>query len=80
MYYRLESSGLYFDRPAKNTRYTMLKHDSRWINPKRFDILASNKNKYKSDGLSTVKYNLVGFVKYSLFTHISVDIDRPSQL
>ena len=80
MYYRLELSGVYFDRPAYNTKYSMLKHLTRWANPKRYEILMTNKNQYKNDGLTTAKYTNLGSVKYSLFTHLLVDVGVPTNI
>jgi hypothetical protein len=77
MYFRLESSGVYFDRPARNTKYIMLKHKTRWANPLRDDLLIRNKNKYKIDGLSNCNYTLHGYVKYALLTHLLIDVGPP---
>jgi hypothetical protein len=71
---------LYFDRPARNTKYIMLKHNKQSKNLKRVNILHEGLGKYKNEGLSTVQYKLVDLVKYPLFTHILIDVGSPSSL
>jgi hypothetical protein len=77
MYYRLKFANILFERPARNTKYTMLKHDGRFLNPDRLNLLNSARDRYKSDGLNSLKYELFGIVKYPLFTHILIDVGAP---
>ncbi len=75
MFNRLKKSKLNFKRPSNNTRYTMLKHKARYMNPDRVNIL-NDKRSYKNDGLNSVRFSLTGIVKYLIFTHIMIDVGK----
>ena len=75
MYKRLKKSNLGFERPSKNTNYTMLSHKARYKNPDRVNIL-NDKRVYTEDGLNSVEFNLTGIVKYSMLTHILIDVGK----
>lgn len=76
MYYRLIGSNINFERPLRNTNYTMLKHESRYKNPDRVKIMSQRKP-FKKDGLSNVKYSVENIVQYSMHTHFSIDPGKP---
>jgi hypothetical protein len=87
MYYRLINNGVGLIRPHRNTVYVMMNHTFGKINPipnpnpKRFELLKGCVARMKKDGLNSVQYELLEFIKYPMFTFISVDIgDQPKQL
>ncbi len=74
MYYRLQYTKINFARPVSSTVYTMLSHKHQEHNPNRFNLLNKTKENYKRDGLNSLNYKLNGIVKYSLFTHLLIDV------
>lgn len=77
---RLKKTGLGFDRPLRNTNYTMLLHKARWKNPNRFDLLkdqALNKRTVYDDGLQNVKYTFKGMYQFLWHTHLYIDVGTP---
>jgi hypothetical protein len=73
MFYRLKQARLHVD-PAKNTKYFKLEYEVMPKNPARTKVLIEGFGKYKEEGLSTIQYKLVDFLKYPLFTHILIDV------
>jgi hypothetical protein len=82
LYDRLRSKNLTVrrHRPLRQTRYTMLPHDTAKPNPDRKRILQENQfNASKAmmaDGLITLKYRILDLQFKSLSTHIFVEIER----
>ncbi|XP_013392336.1 beta-1,4-N-acetylgalactosaminyltransferase bre-4 [Lingula anatina] len=78
MYTRLKQSKLKLQRPPQIIgRYKMIVHKQReWVLFKREmdSLLAGTKSRYRQDGLSNVKYKLVGKKTRKLFTHFTFDI------
>jgi hypothetical protein len=52
----------------------MIKHESGVLNPERHKILKTAVKRYKTDGVNTVKYELVKTTFYRGFTHFLFDI------
>ena len=73
LYYRLVKTQIGFERPLKSTKYVMLKHSSRYVNPNRMSLLNQATSRLTNDGLNSVKYTLYGVIKYPLFTHLLID-------
>ena len=73
MFFRFRKAKLNFERPMRNTKYTMLKHKAHYKNPERVKILY-DKRLYTDDGLNTVEYKLVGRVKHTMLTHFLLDV------
>jgi hypothetical protein len=75
---RLSSIGLGFERPhIKIARYKMIKHKSRFKNPRRKVLLKQAKSRYQKDGLSNVVYQMNKTIDYKFFTHIFIDVGTP---
>ncbi len=78
MFFRLRHTNINFDRPKKLTNYTMLNHEPSPKNPDRVNLVNKAIERYKSDGLNSLKYKLNGIVKYQLFTHLQIDVGERS--
>ena len=77
---RLRKIKLGFERPNINiAHYRMLKHESRFKNPKRSLLLKEAHGRFMEDGLNSVQYNLTNFINYKLFSHILIDVGQPPQ-
>lgn len=73
LYQRIKYHNLTISRfPAEYSRYRMLKHKQETPNEKRFEILADSVQRYETDGLSSVRFELSGLILRPLFTHIMV--------
>ena len=79
MYYRLIHTGIGFSRPRRNTLYKMLNHKPSEKNPKRFELLKGCVERMKRDGLKSVQYELLEFIKYQMFTFMSVDVGEQAE-
>jgi hypothetical protein len=79
MYLRLTHSNINFTRPIKSTLYIMLNHQPGPRNINRFKLLNQSIEAYKLDGLKNVHYKLDKIIKYHLFTHLLIDIGKPSE-
>lgn len=80
MYYRLKKTKVSFSRPTVNTRYVMLRHATRWRNPKRVELINkshSNHTAHVDDGLNNVKSVIKRVDKLPLITHILVNSGTP---
>ncbi|GMT00661.1 hypothetical protein PENTCL1PPCAC_22835, partial [Pristionchus entomophagus] len=63
--------------PAEIARYKMIKHShesTNKINKCRYKLMGKTKQRWMSDGISSINYNVVRFEKRSLFTNILVDL------
>ncbi len=77
---RLRKIKIGFERPSiQIAHYRMLKHESRFKNPKRTLLLKEAHGRFMEDGLNSVKYNLTNFINYKLFSHILIDVGQPPQ-
>lgn len=73
---RIRHHGLKISRYSpKIARYTMLKHKKDEPNPERYNKLYKGKYRYKKDGLSNLKYNLLDLVLKKLYTWVLVEIE-----
>uniref|UniRef100_A0A023FZA8 Beta-1,4-N-acetylgalactosaminyltransferase n=1 Tax=Amblyomma parvum TaxID=251391 RepID=A0A023FZA8_AMBPA len=61
-------------RPAEIARYTSLRHVKNKPSPERHKILAKWKDRYKTDGLNSVKYKIMDIQFKKLYTWIVVDL------
>uniref|UniRef100_A0A224YUI6 Beta-1,4-N-acetylgalactosaminyltransferase n=1 Tax=Rhipicephalus zambeziensis TaxID=60191 RepID=A0A224YUI6_9ACAR len=61
-------------RPGNIERYTSLKHTKSKKNPARFGILNKWKERYKTDGLNSVKYKIMDMAFKKLYTWILADL------
>lgn len=59
--------------PLDIGRYYMAKHSKDKPNPERFKLLKASKKRASSDGISSLKYQVVSFEKKMLYTWILVD-------
>ena len=58
-----------------------MNHDPRYKNPLRVKILEGCIKRYKTDGLNSVKYELISLIKYPMITHLSIDVGiKPENL
>uniref|UniRef100_A0A023G5L3 Beta-1,4-N-acetylgalactosaminyltransferase n=1 Tax=Amblyomma triste TaxID=251400 RepID=A0A023G5L3_AMBTT len=64
-------------RPAEIARYTSLSHVKSKPSPARHGILAKWKERYKSDGLNSVKYKVMDIQFKKLYTWILADLREP---
>ncbi|XP_026321615.1 beta-1,4-N-acetylgalactosaminyltransferase bre-4-like [Hyposmocoma kahamanoa] len=76
MFWRLRFTGTTVVRYDKRiAKYWSLPHNSEPKNERRFEILKTIRDRWKHEGLSSVKYRLMGTTFRHLFTHIVVDIN-----
>jgi GT2 family glycosyltransferase len=59
---------------ANMARYKMLTHRKERANPKRHEILKSGKNRFKTDGLNSLQYNVKELSLFKLYTRILVHL------
>ncbi|XP_071451995.1 beta-1,4-N-acetylgalactosaminyltransferase bre-4-like [Hetaerina americana] len=64
--------------PANIARYKMISHKKEKANPKRYDYLYSGQNRFKTDGLSSLRYERKDMQKQRLYTWIYVELAAPS--
>jgi len=58
-------------------RYTMIKHKQEKVNKERARVLRSSHTRYKTDGLNSLQYKVVGKELQPLYTLISVELTKP---
>ncbi|XP_062391421.1 beta-1,4-galactosyltransferase 1-like [Sardina pilchardus] len=81
VYNRLKSKGMSLSRPngligrCRTIRHNRDLHNE--PNPQRFHNIAHTRKSMESDGINSLKYQVVRFEKNQLFTKITVDIGRP---
>ncbi|XP_020822984.1 beta-1,4-galactosyltransferase 1 isoform X1 [Phascolarctos cinereus] len=82
IYNRLIYKGMSISRPnAIIGKCRMIRHSrdqKNEPNPQRFDRIAHTRQTMNSDGLNSLKYQLMEIQKYPLYTKITVDIGSPS--
>merc|ERR1711874_968135 len=61
-------------------RYTMIKHKQERVNKERAKVLRSSHTRYKTDGLNSLQYKVVGRELQPLYTFLSVELTRPEKL
>lgn len=73
---RIRFHGLHISRyPAKIARYKMLKHKKDVPNPDRYNKLYKGRHRFKTDGLSNLKYKRLEVVLKKLYTWVLVAIE-----
>jgi len=78
MYERIKRKGLRIERPHRSiARYVMLKHEHQQLNPSRMQILRNAHVRIDSDGVNSVKYNLLNASFFHLYTHFLIDVGEP---
>ena len=60
-------------------RYTMIKHKQQPVNKERVKILRSATKRYLKDGLNSLKYKVESRQLKSLYTNVSVILERKEQ-
>ncbi|XP_068944026.1 beta-1,4-galactosyltransferase 1 [Petaurus breviceps papuanus] len=82
IYNRLVYKGMSISRPnAVIGKCRMIRHSrdqKNEPNPQRFDRIAHTRQTMNSDGLNSLRYQLLEIQKYPLYTKITVDIGSPS--
>lgn len=58
------------------SRYTMLSHGKATPNPGRFSLLLETEAKWKYDGLSDLRYDVLSINRNPLFTMITVHLHK----
>lgn len=77
MYNRIKYHNLTISRYTGDVaRYKMLAHLRNQENPKRFDLIKSEKRHNHSDGLSSLQYRVISRVQRRLYTYIRVSVDQ----
>lgn len=72
---RIKFHGFFISRyPANIGRYTMLSHKKDEPNPRRYQYLHEGKKRFKSDGLTSVKYRTLDIQLRRLYTWVYVDL------
>ncbi|XP_067122871.1 beta-1,4-N-acetylgalactosaminyltransferase bre-4-like [Centruroides vittatus] len=75
---RIRYRGLQITRySSKIARYKMLKHKKDEPNPDRYNKLYRGKYRYKTDGLSNLKYKRLEIILKKLYTWVLVEITPP---
>uniref|UniRef100_UPI00359020CB beta-1,4-galactosyltransferase 2-like isoform X2 n=1 Tax=Myxine glutinosa TaxID=7769 RepID=UPI00359020CB len=81
IYNRITLQGMKISRPDSNIgRYRMIKHHrdaKNEPNPKRFTQIHETRWTMKTDGLTSLKYQLVKKDVCPLYTNITVDVGKP---
>ncbi|XP_071522317.1 uncharacterized protein [Panulirus ornatus] len=82
MGFRILQSGLTITRPPSTlARYTMIRHPKRrpltW--KIRGQLLKTSWQRYRQDGLNTLKYSLLSIYQHPLFTHLLLDVGTPPE-
>ena len=76
---RIRHHGYYISRyPAVIARYKMLTHHKDRANPQRMNLLKTGKERFKTDGLSSLQYNVTELNLGKLYTRILVELPTPS--
>jgi len=72
---RIAFNGLYISRPPPNiARYKMLKHKQQKLNTQRYRVLQKGKQRFKSDGLSSLKYAVEQVILEKTYTLVRVQL------
>lgn len=72
---RIRFMGYHISRyPVSVARYTMLSHAKAQPNPKRYEKLQNGLKRFESDGLNSVKYEIVDNKKFPMFTWLLVKL------
>ncbi|XP_063974288.1 beta-1,4-N-acetylgalactosaminyltransferase bre-4-like [Diachasmimorpha longicaudata] len=75
---RIKSQNLHISRyPANIARYKMLLHKREKANPRRYEVLKTGKNRFPTDGLTDLKYQLIEKKKPKLYTWLLVRLTPP---
>lgn len=75
---RIAFNSLYISRlPPNIARYRMLKHKQQKLNNQRYRVLQKGKTRYKSDGLSNLKYSVEQVVQEKTYTLVRVKLAKP---
>uniref|UniRef100_A0A3P8YV14 Beta-1,4-galactosyltransferase n=1 Tax=Esox lucius TaxID=8010 RepID=A0A3P8YV14_ESOLU len=79
---RVSSRGMSISRPdGEIGKCRMIRHDRDKLNdpnPQRFDRILRTRHTMDSDGINSLKYDVVKVEKDALFTNITVDVGTPS--
>lgn len=76
---RIRHHGYHISRyPANVARYKMLTHHKQHANPKRYEFLNTGRKRFKTDGLSSLQYNVKELNLGKLYTRILVELATPS--
>lgn len=76
---RIRHHGYHISRyPANVARYKMLTHRKEHANPKRYEFLNTGRKRFKTDGLSSLQYNVKQLDLGKLYTRILVELATPS--
>lgn len=74
---RIAFNGLYISRPPPNiARYKMLKHKQQKLNTQRYRVLQKGKQRFKSDGLSSLKYAVEQVILEKTYTLVRVQLSK----
>jgi len=74
---RIAYNGLFISRPPPNVaRYKMLKHKHQKLNNQRYRILQKGKTRFKTDGLSNLKYTVEQLVLEKTYTLVRVQLAK----
>eukprot|EP00092_Neocalanus_flemingeri_P070776 GFUD01086903.1.p1 GENE.GFUD01086903.1~~GFUD01086903.1.p1 ORF type:complete len:493 (+),score=97.72 GFUD01086903.1:144-1622(+) len=60
-------------------RYTMLKHKQEKVNKERARVLRTSHRRYKTDGLNSLKYQVLAKELMPLYTNVSVALHNPGK-
>ncbi|CAI5437876.1 unnamed protein product [Caenorhabditis angaria] len=75
---RTSEAGLKVSRyPSQIARYKMIKHSKESTNPInkcRYKIMSRTKQRWKTDGISSLHYKLIDLQLHKLYTHVMVDL------
>jgi hypothetical protein len=75
---RIAYNGLYISRPSPNiARYKMLKHKQQKLNNQRYRVLQKGKTRFRSDGLSNLKYIVEQITLEKTYTLVRVKLGKP---
>ncbi|XP_040263901.1 beta-1,4-galactosyltransferase 2 [Bufo bufo] len=81
IYNRITLNGMKVSRPdIRIGRYRMIKHERdkhNEPNPQRFTKIQNTKVTMRKDGINSLRYQVVHFAKYPMYTNITVDIGKP---
>jgi len=76
---RIQHHGYRISRCSANVaRYKMLTHHKERANPKRREILKTGRNRFETDGLSSLQYKVKELNLGKLYTTILVEFATPS--
>jgi len=74
---RVQAHGMRIERYSEEiARYRMLKHSPEKPNKMRYSLLKTSNKRFKTDGLTSLEYKLVGRKLEPLFTEIDVALMR----